>query len=486
MRGLLVAIFLLAGLSRPIQAAPTPNVVFILADDLGQGDLGCYNPQSKIPTPFLDRFAREGVRCTDVHSPSAVCTPTRYGVLTGRFCWRTRLKQGVLQGYDPLLIEPGRMTIASLLKAHGYATACVGKWHLGLGGTKPTDYDKPLTPGPRSVGFDYFFGIPSSLDFVPYVYVENEKLLEAPTQKIAASTSQREGGQGFYRGGPIAPSFKHTEVLPRLEEKAIAWIEDQTRTRPGKPFFLYLPLSSPHTPWLPLKEFVGKSKAGPYGDFVAQTDTTIGKVIEAIDRLKLTDNTLLIVTSDNGSHWLPSDIEKYDHRANGSLRGQKADIHEGGHRVPFLARWPGKIKPGSVSDATFCLVDLLASGAELVGAPLPENAGEDSVSFLPALQGKPLPTNRPALVLHSLNGTFAIRKGPWKLIDGLGTGGFTRPARVEPQPGGPTGQLYHLGEDPQEKNDLFTSKPEVVKELTDLLNRIKADGRSRGTSKTVP
>jgi arylsulfatase A-like enzyme len=475
----IVLALVLALFPTTVQAADLPSIVYLLADDLGIGDPGCFNPKSKIPTPNLDRLAREGVRCTDVHSSSAVCTPTRYGIMTGQYAWRTRLKQGVFQGYDTPLIEPGRMTVASLLKQHGYATACVGKWHLGLGMIKPTDYDKPLSPGPRAVGFDYFFGIPASLDMVPYVYVENEKVLAAPTEKIADSASQREGGMGFFRGGPIAPGFKHDEVLPRCTDKAIAWLEEQAKSRPGKPFFLYFALTGPHTPWLPTKEFAGKSQAGAYGDFVVETDASMGRILETLDRLKLTDTTLVIATSDNGAHWLPADIAKYDHRANLHYRGQKADIHEGGHRIPFLARWPGKIKPGTVSEATFGLQDLLASCADIVGVKLPDNAGEDSLSFLPALQGMPPATGREAIVVHSGQGMFAIRKGPWKLIDGLGSGGFTAPATVKPQPDGPTGQLFNLADDPEEKTNLFQKKPEVVKELAYLLAKYKSTGRSR-------
>ena len=465
---------LLTGLSASTfgRAADLPSVVVLLADDLGSGDLGCYNPKSQIPTPNLDRLARAGLRCTDAHSPSGVCTPTRYGLLTGQYSWRTRLKSGVFAGYDIPLIDANRMTSASLFKKHGYATACVGKWHLGLGMAKPTDYDRLLSPGPRSVGFDYFFGIPASLDMVPYVYVENEKVLAAPTEKIADSKSQREGGDGFFRGGPIAPGFKHDEVLTRCTDRAVGWLEEQAKTRPGKPFFLYYPLTGPHTPWLPSGDFVGKSKAGAYGDFVVQTDAAIGRVLDALDRLKLTDTTLVIATSDNGAHWLPADIRKFDHRANLHYRGQKADIHEGGHRVPFLARWPGTIEPNTTSAATFGLVDLLATCAEVVGEKLPANAGEDSVSIMPVLRGKPFA--RPPLVMHSAQGVFAIRKGSWKLVDGLGSGGFTAPAKVEPQPGGPTGQLYHLVDDPEEKTNRFLEKPEVVKELTEALAKVKA------------
>ncbi|MGE3806960.1 MAG: arylsulfatase [Gemmataceae bacterium] len=465
----------------PVRAADQPNIIFLMADDLGSGDLGCYNKDSKIPTPNMDRLAAEGVRCTDAHTGSSVCTPTRYGVLTGRYAWRTdRLKKGVLQGYDPLLIEKDRMTVASLLKKHGYATGCVGKWHLGLGDVKPTNYEKPLSPGPRSVGFDYYFGIPASLDMPPYVFVENEGLVEAPTAKIGDSKMRRVGGGGFWRGGPIGPTFKHEDVLPKCTEKAVAFIDNHVKATPDKPFFLYFPLSAPHTPWMPTKEFIGKSKAGYYGDFTAQVDWTVGEIMKTLDKHKLTGNTLFILTSDNGAHWLPTDIEKYDHRANWHYRGQKSDIHEGGHRVPYIARWPGKIKPGSVSAETMCHVDLLATCGAIVGAELPKNAGEDSYNMLPALLGqkqdKPI---REAIVHHSGDGLFAIRQGEWKLVEGLGSGGFTPPKRIEPKQGDPAGQLYNLNDDLAEQKNLYLDNPDMVKKLQSLLDKYRSTGRSR-------
>lgn len=456
-----------------------PNIIFLMADDLGSGDLGCYNPDSKIPTPNMDRLASEGMRFTDAHTPSAVCTPTRYGVLTGRYCWRTRLKRGVLWGYDRLLIEPDRVTAPSLLKQHGYTTAGVGKWHLGLGNRERTDYSQPLTPGPNSVGFDTYFGIPASLDMDPYVFFENDRPIEAPTETIAASQQRRRGGDGFWRAGPIAPSFRHIDVLPTLGQRAVAYLEERAKAGRGQPFFLYLPLAAPHTPWLPTAEFEGKSQAGPYGDFVVQVDWTIGQVTAALDRLGLRENTLLIVTSDNGAHWTPGDKQKYGHLANLHRRGQKADIWEGGHRVPFLARWPGKIPAGSTSDETICLTDLLATCAAIVGADLPANAGEDSVNILPALLDQPRSEPlREAIVHHSANGTFAIRQGPWKLILGLGSGGFSQPKTRKPQPGGPTGQLYHLGKDPAEEKNVFLEHPEIVSRLTALLDSYRKSGRS--------
>lgn len=457
-----------------------PNIVVILADDMGSGDLRCYNPKSKVPTPHMNRFAKAGMRFTDAHTPSSVCTPTRYGVLTGRYAWRTRLKKGVLWGYSPALIDTKRMTLASLLKAKGYHTGCIGKWHLGLGTAEKTDYTKPLHPCPNDYGFDYFFGIPASLDMDPYVYVENDRVVAKPTLAIKRSEQARRGGGGFWRAGPVAPGFKHVDVLPTITRKAVGFIESRSLKYSDKPFFLYLPLSAPHTPWLPIEKFRGKSGAGTYGDFAVQVDDTVGQVLKTLDRLNLTKNTLVIVTSDNGAHWTPGDIKKFGHRANRELRGQKADAWEGGHRVPFLVRWPGVVKPNMVSDETICLTDLLATIAAVVDSPLPENAGEDSFNILPVLKGetytKPI---RPATVHHSVAGVFAIRKGNWKLIVGRGSGGFSRPRIIKPKPGEPTGQLYNLGEDLGETKNVYHEHPEVVKELTELLEQWKKSGRSR-------
>jgi arylsulfatase A-like enzyme len=472
----------LAGLAwagaAPAAPPKAPNVVVILADDLGYGDPGCYNKDSKIPTPHIDRLAAQGMRFTDAHTPSAVCTPTRYGLLTGRYCWRTRLERGVLQGYDPLLIEPGRLTLPALFRKHGYSTAGVGKWHLGLGDATPTDYAKPLRPGPTTVGFERFFGIPASLDMPPYLYFENERPVEAATGTIAASKMRRHGGEGFWRAGPIAPSFKHGEVLPTLTKQALAYLDKQARAE--KPFFLYFALTAPHTPWMPTKEYRGKSKAGYYGDFVAQVDATVGQVLGALDRLKASEHTLVIFTSDNGAHWLPEDVRKYGHRANGPWRGQKADVWEAGHRVPFVVRWPGKVKPGTTSAQTVCLTDVLATCAAVVGGRLPDSAGEDSYNLLPALLGeRPDRPVREAVVHHSGGGMFAVRQGDWKLIEGLGSGGFTPPNREKPKPGGPAGQLYNLADDPGEQTNLYAKRPEVVKRLGELLGRYRKQGHSR-------
>ena len=453
-------------------ASSHPNIVFILADDMGYGDLSSLNPESKIPTPSMDRIANEGMYFTDAHSGSAVCTPTRYGILTGRYCWRTELKSGVLWGYSPLLIEKDRMTVASLLKKHGYRTGCVGKWHLGLGDEKKTDYSKPLASGPHTVGFDYFFGIPASLDMIPYVYVENDRVVEQPTDSVG---EVREGGV-FWRGGPIAPNFKFEKVLPTLTDKALGFIDECAKS-PQQPFFLYFPLTAPHTPWVPTDKFRGASDAGIYGDFVAQVDWTVGQVLKKLDEHNLTENTLLILTSDNGSDERYIG-EQYEHEANYIFRGQKSDVWEGGHRVPFLARWPDHIEPQSSSDETICLNDFMATVAAMLGEELDENTAEDSYNMLPALQGQldssPI---REATVHHSVRGEFAIRQGNWKLIFCKGSGGWTLSEENAPQAA--LWQLYNLANDIGEHNNLYSETPDVVQRLDDLLEKYKKEGKSR-------
>lgn len=454
-----------------------PNVVLILADDLGYGDPACYNPDSKIPTPHIDRLAAAGMRFTDAHTPSSVCSPTRYGLLTGRYAWRTRLTKGVLDGYSPALIEPGRLTIASLLKQHGYRTACVGKWHLGLGDAPQADYAKPLAPGPNAVGFDDSFILPASLDMPPYVFVENELPTTPPSDQITASTMRRHGGKGFWRAGAIAPGFRHVDTLPTLAKRAIGFVKLQSS---AAPFFLYFPLTGPHTPWMPSDEFRGRTRVGYYGDFVAQVDATVGALLGALDDARLRDNTLVIFTSDNGAHWLPSDIEQWQHRANATWRGQKADVWEGGHRVPFIVRWPGVVAAGTHSDETICLTDVLATVAAAVGHTLPHSAGEDSFSILPALLGRSSPGPlREATVHHSSDGTFAIRRGNWKLATKLGSHGFSEPHEIEPVASEPQGQLYDLGDDPAEAHNRWLDEPDVVAELTQLLTRYQRQQRSR-------
>jgi arylsulfatase A-like enzyme len=455
-----------------------PNVVVILADDLGYGDVGAYNPDARIPTPHMDRLAEEGIRLTDAHSPSAVCTPTRYGLLTGRYAWRTRLKSGVLWGDSPALIDTGRVTLASFLQNRGYETIGVGKWHLGLGRRDSTHYDEPLRPGPTTAGFDHYFGIPASLDMPPYVYVQDDTVRAPPTAYVEGSAHRREGGGGFWRAGRRAPGFEHREVLPTLGDRAVEHLRRQAGAE--DPFFLYLPLSAPHTPWLPTDPFRGRSEAGYYGDFVTQVDAVVGRVTNTLDSLGLGAETLLVVTSDNGAHWPEADVEQWGHDANGGWRGQKADIWEGGHRVPFLARWPGRIPADTTSGQTLSLTDLPATVAAAVGAELPPGAGPDSYNMLPALLGEaPDRPMREATVHHSLDGMFALRKGPWKLILGRGSGGFTDPRRRDVSEDAPPGQLYHLGRDPEEQNNRYAERPALVDSLRSLLDRYRRQGYSR-------
>ncbi|MEP6539586.1 MAG: arylsulfatase [Bryobacteraceae bacterium] len=452
-----------------------PNIVYVLADDLGWGDLNCYNPQSAVPTPNANHLASQGMRFTDMHSPSAVCTPTRYGILTGRYCWRSALKKGVLWGYSPNLIEDGRLTVPGMLKQRGYYTAGVGKWHLGLGRDKKADYSQPLHPNPTDHGFDYYFGIPASLDMDPYLYFENDRAVEKPTSNTAGQNKPR---GVFWRPGPISPHFEIPEVLPTLTDKVVSILHERA-AKPQQPFFLYFPMTAPHTPWVPKKPYQGKSKAGLYGDFVAEVDDMLGRVMRTLEETGLASNTLVIFTSDNGADWKIEDKALYKHRANANWRGEKADIWDAGHRIPFIARWPGRIKPNSVSDQLGCLTDLMATAANVAGYKLTRDAGEDSFDLLPVMLGTAAKPVREAIVHHSNNGMFSIRQGEWKLELGLGSGGFTPPVTVNPEPGGPQGQLYNLAKDPTEADNLWLKHPDVVKRLTALLHQYQEQGYSR-------
>ena len=450
-----------------------PNIIFIMADDMGYGDPGCYNPQSKTPTPHIDRLAGQGIRFTNAHAPGAMCIPSRYGLLTGRYPFRRTRSRDTKS-----LIEPGRMTLGTLLQKHGYRTACVGKWHLGFDNLKDIDYSQPFRGGPVDRGFDYFFGMHASLDIPPYYYIEDDRCVEPPTDSIEASHSEGVTPiQGaFWREGRIAPGFKHDEVLSLFTDKAGAFIKSQESA--GAPFFLYLALTAPHTPWLPTGEFRGQSEAGDYGDFVAQVDASVGRIMKILDETGLAGNTLIFFTSDNGPVWYEQDVERYDHRSTHFLKGSKGDAWEGGHRMPFIARWPGRIAPHSKSDENICFTDMLATFAALMGDKLPENAGEDSFDILPALIGKgyerPL---RGAIVIENR----AIIQGDWKLIFGNGQGGlslrYSRKELDESETQGQRGELYNLKEDPAERLNLYERRPETVRRLTDLMETYRRLGR---------
>jgi arylsulfatase A-like enzyme len=467
------------------EAAPSPaglggkpNILFIFADDMGYGDPRCFNADSKAPTPNIDRLATEGMKFTDAHAPVGLCVPSRYSLITGRYPFRS----------DGYRLRDGEVTIASLLKSAGYRTAMVGKWHLGFryppgrkGQTDVRDGDV-LKNGPVDRGFDTYFGIPASLDIAPYYYIENDRVVAAPTGTIEEhhSPGWRNIQGAFWRGGGIAPGFKHEEVLGKCCEKALTALDDHKQHHADQPLLLYLALPAPHTPWLPAEKFRGASKAGEYGDYVAQVDDVVGQVLRKLDALGLAGETLAIFTSDNGPVWYAEDVAKYGHASAGPLRGMKADVWEGGHRMPFAARWPGRIKAGSVTDEMICFTDMMATFAEIAGAKLPENAGDDSLSILPLLQGGgsagPV---RETMVLQSGNGLFAIRHKQWKLILGPSSGGFSQAGAPKPGPGAPAGQLYDLRADLAEQRNLYQEKPEIVAELTALLEAQRKAGQTR-------
>jgi|LUMW01.1.fsa_nt_gb arylsulfatase A-like enzyme len=456
-----------------------PNIVFILADDLGYGDISCLNEDSKIQTKYIDQLAEEGVSFRDAHSGSSVCTPTRYGVLTGRYSWRTRLKKGVTWSYDEHLINPRRMTVASMLRDNGYHTAAIGKWHLGLdwqkGENGVVDLKAPIENGPNVYGFDYFYGIPASLDIPPYVYIENNRVTAA-----SIDTVRKNDGMGFWRRGPIGDDFKHADVLPHLTQKALSYIRQQAET--DNPFFLYFPLPAPHTPILPSAEFIGKSGTNAYGDFVLMVDDVVGQILRALKENGIDDNTLLIFTSDNGCSPMANfeELGEFGHDPSYVFRGHKGDIFEGGHRIPFVARWPRRIKASQQSKETICLTDLMATCAAIVNHSLPDNSAEDSYNLLPIFFGEKLenPT-REATVHHSENGNFSIRQGSWKLSFCPGSGGWSYPT---PEMASTMDilpiQLYDLESDPGETDNLAGEFPEKVEQLVALMTGYIEMGRS--------
>lgn len=462
--------------------AERPNVVYILADDLGLGDLRICHSEGKIATPGSDELGREGMVFTDAHSNSAVCTPTRYGVLTGRYAFRSRMKKGVLNGFSDHLIEEGRMTVASYLKGQGYHTAFIGKWHLGWDWAKDgkkVDYTQPVKNGPKEKGFIYSYGHCGSLDMPPYVWVENGMPTAVPDRETGRTKA--ESKNGWWRKGPTAPDFEHHDVLPNLTRRAVRYVKEQAQT--GNPFFLYLALPSPHTPVLPTPEFRGKSGLkSAYADFVTMTDDTVRQVLTALKEAGVDKNTLFIFTSDNGCSPEAdfAELEAQGHDPSAIYRGHKADIFEGGHRVPFIVRWPAVVKAGSVCRDTTCLTDFLATMADIVGAPLPPDAGEDSVSMLPNLKGERKGPLREATVHHSIDGSFAIRKGRWKLIEAPHSGGWSSPRPRDRKDWAdlPSVQLYDLSKDPGETKNVALDQTEVVGELQALLKKYRDSGRS--------
>jgi len=475
--------------------ASNPNIVLILADDMGYGDVTSYNPDSKIPTPNIDRLASQGIQFMNAHSPASLCTPSRYGLLTGRYCWRTRLKMWVILGYDEApLIESDRPTLATLLKQKGYHTAAIGKWHLGMNWQTKDDYviqddlndwqsdssayieneihidfSKPVTGGPLELGFDYFFGtLGCSTSDPPYVYIENDHTVGIPTAMSPDSFLRLPG----FAPGLMISGFSLENVDIDFTNKAIGFISDHVSDNRDEPFFIYLALSSPHNPFLPPDFAKGKSLEGPRGDLVTVVDWSLGQIMETLQKYRLEENTLVILTSDNGAMKGAN-----GHKSQGNYRGYKASIWDGGHRVPFIVRWPGRIQSGSVSHEVISLSDMFATFSALVSADPFTKGGEDSYNVLPAFFGKSLENaNETVRVFHSGGGFFAVQKGQWKLIEGTKGAGSGKEQYVEGmiQPG----QLYNILDDPFEKNDLWDQEPEVVNSMMKLLNQCRSSPAS--------
>jgi len=495
------AVLLLLALLAPLQAGDTsqpsarPNIVVILADDFGVGDIQAHYAQNKIPTPHLDRFVRQGRSFSDAHTSSAVCSPTRYGLLTGRYNWRTRLQEWVIAAYEPPLIAEDRPTLASFLRRHGYHTGCIGKWHLGWKwpGPQPSrmtekrngqarlgwDFTKPIRGGPTHRGFDYYFGVDLP-NLPPFTYIENDRVATLPTAKFQPDPSEGVVLPKGLAGAPAAPGWRMQDVLPEITRRAVQFVRDQEKKK--RPFFLYFPLTSPHEPIVPSKDFRGKSGIAPIADFVIETDWSAGQVVEAIDDAGLAEETIVVFTADNGhSHYTGwEQLVAAGHRPSGPYRGHKGDVWEGGHRVPLVVRWPGHVEAGTSSDQIVCLTDLFATCAEIIGEELPAGGGEDSLSFLPALLGKSPSEGRATLVSHSNFGEFAYRDGPWKLVFRI-SGPNLGQSRGKPT----IAELYHLESDVGEQADLSGKHPDVVKRMTKDLRALIDRGTSRDGQKAA-
>ncbi|QDT43933.1 Arylsulfatase [Gimesia alba] len=472
-----------------------PNIVVILADDFGVGDIQAHYPNNKIATPYLDRLVREGMSFTDAHSGSAVCTPTRYGLLTGRYSWRTRLQEWVVAAYEPPLIAEERLTLPGLLKKQGYQTACIGKWHLGWNWPGPQtsqmmekkngqwklewDFTKPINGGPTERGFDYYFGVDLP-NLPPFTFIENNHVETQPTARFELDASEGIVLPKNFVGAPAAPGWRMQKILPEITSRAVRYIKDQSEQQ--SPFFLYFSMTSPHEPVVPSKPFRGKSGIAPIADFVMETDWSAGQIIEAIDKAGIADNTVVIFTADNGhSHYTGwNDLIKAGHLPSGPYRGHKGDIWEGGHRVPLVVRWPKQIGAGSSSQQMVCLTDLLATSAEIAGAELPPDGAEDSISFLPALQGKPNQAARQSLVSHSNHGEFAYRDGPWKLVFKM-SGKNLQQSRGKPT----IPELFNLDTDISEAHNLAKQRPQKVAQMTADFKRLIEQGSSRAGQKAT-
>ena len=477
-----------------------PNIVIIYADDMGYGDLACQNPDSKIPTPNLDKLASQGLRLSDAHSSSGICTPSRYGLLTGRYHWRKF--HDIVHSFGPSMFDKDETTIPLLLKGANYKTACIGKWHLGwdwesimVPGAEPVqpdgtkwsyylpeafDWSKRIPDGPTAHGFDYYFG-DSVINFPPYTWIENDKVLIVPTENLNIDGYETAEAGWEFRGGPMAKDWNPYKVLPTLTDTTVSWIAKQKNSE--QPFFLYFALPSPHAPIIPNEEYRGKSQAGGFGDYVYETDAMVGKVLKALDDNNLTDNTIVIFTSDNGPEYFAYErVKNFDHSSTAALRGVKRDIWEGGNRIPFIVRWPGKIKEGTVSSALTCQVDIMATLADIVGIEIPTYSGDDSIDQLEVWTDS---TNtkqvRDVLMVNTYESAYGIRNGNWIYLDVKNGAGYKMPdwfkEKYNIEGDMPNGGLYDLSVDPKERENLVDKYPEKVKELKELYLRVRAKGQ---------
>ena len=484
----------------------SPNILIIFADDMGYGDVSCLNPESGILTTSIDALASQGIIFTEAHASASVCTPSRYGLLTGRYAFRSPKGSRVVYGFNGPVIERDRETIGSLLQKAGYSTACIGKWHLGVTwqakdnseklsydrqtGRSNVDYEAGVLAGPNDFGFDYSYILPASLDMPPYLFLKDHQVTD-PHMSLTSDryplkldstvyawdrkhTREQDiyWGKGvWWRQGEISRSFEVEDCLQEIFHEGISYIGKHARENQNKPFFLYLPLTAPHTPWTPSDRSRGRSSAGTYGDFVLDIDHGIGRIVEQLRESGLYENTMIVFSSDNGAYWPAEEIELTGHESNRGRRGQKGDVWDGGHHIPLIISWPEQIRKGSRYEHLVSLTDLFATIAELTGIEVESGNGEDSYSFLPVLEEDQSEAIRPSMIHHSSRGMFSIRTASWKYIDGLGSGGFTAPGKIEPVPDGPQGQLYRLETDPLESLNLYLEHPDTVAMLKDKLKK---------------
>lgn len=498
--------------SSAAMAQNKPNVVIILADDMGYGDVSCNHPNGRVHTPNIDQLAQQGIRFTDCHSAGSLSGPSRYGLVTGRYFFRVPPRNDYW-GYLYPVIEKERLTIGSMMQQAGYTTACIGKWHLGLGwqlkdpnkpqiltpekfGHTNVDFEAGVTLSPADLGFNYSFVLPASLDMPPYAFVRNNKVVDSnmmltadayphtlPDTKFAWDRRHTTNADIYWergtwwRNGEMSRSFKFENCLPTVVDEGLNFIEREGKK--DKPFFLYLPLTGPHTPWLPSKESKGSTELGTYSDFIADIDNVVAKVSQKLKELDIDKNTIIIFASDNGASWTEEDIQQYGHNSNWNRRGQKGDAYDGGHHVPMIVHWPGHIEANSVYDQTVGLIDIYATLAEITGQKLNKGQAEDSFSFKSALDGDLNSPTRDHILYISGANKLAVKKGDWKYIDCLGSGGFTRPYDIKPVKNGPKGQLYNMRTDSMEINNLYLQKKDKVDELASLIQSLKEQGYSR-------